>query len=112
MPQEVSQQELSPQDSTFMFINALQEQLAKSDFVRGINKTRDLPAPASSSPQSSQNSSARFPASLSTQTNSTRPPASASSSSSAARPSGIAKWTDPDAPGARITRLKPPKQTK
>ncbi|EXJ60367.1 hypothetical protein A1O7_04519 [Cladophialophora yegresii CBS 114405] len=112
MPQEVTHQELSPQDSTFMFIHALQEQLAKSDFVSGINKSRDLPAPASSSSQPSQNSSARYPASSSTQTNSKRLPPSVSSSSSGSRPSGIAKWTDPDAPGARITRLKPPKQTK
>ena len=37
-----TQKELSHQDATFLFLNSLQEHLAKSDFANGV-KARDTP---------------------------------------------------------------------
>ncbi|EXJ73881.1 uncharacterized protein A1O5_03643 [Cladophialophora psammophila CBS 110553] len=104
------QQDLSPQDSTFLFINTLQEQLAKSEFVTSINNptaTADSPplapvrAPAAAAkPKPKSNESSR-----------TSVVASSSSLPAATKPSA-SNWSEKESQGARITRLKPPRQAK
>ncbi|KIW89616.1 uncharacterized protein Z519_09772 [Cladophialophora bantiana CBS 173.52] len=106
------QQDLSPQDSTFLFISTLQEQLAKSEFVTSINNPAaraDSPSPApvrapaaAANPKPKPNESSRTSVAASL----------LSSSSSAATKPSAPKWPDKESQGARITRLKPPRQAK
>ncbi|OQV10053.1 hypothetical protein CLAIMM_14106 [Cladophialophora immunda] len=94
-------QDLSPQDSTFLFINTLQEQLAKSEFVTSIN----------TKPTDSQPNATRAPAPSTPLKPKESSRASMASSSASMKPT-VPKWTDKDSQGARITRLKPPRQAK
>ncbi|KIX94957.1 uncharacterized protein Z520_09267 [Fonsecaea multimorphosa CBS 102226] len=111
-----AEQDLSPQDSTFLFISTLQEQLAKSEFVTSINSSK--PAADSQSQSLSESTPSRpnkdkesSRTSVVASSSSSSMPTTTASSSSTTKPI-VPKWTDKDSQGARITRLKPPRQAK
>ncbi|OAP65627.1 hypothetical protein AYL99_01599 [Fonsecaea erecta] len=103
-------QDLSPQDSTFLFINTLQEQLAKSDFVNNINNNNKPTEPHSARGPSAPSTPSK-PNKEGGRTSVVASSSSSSSSSTAMKPT-VPKWSDKDSQGARITRLKPPRQAK
>lgn len=97
MAQTGAQKEVSQQDATVLFLSCLQEHLAKSNFADGIKS-----AESSTSPTSSSSSSASTTSASSAQTPENR---------SMAPPLAMGMKRQRQE-GARITRLRPPREVK